>query len=135
LALTDLTCVACQTRRLKIDLSPFPPSIRSRNNTQIILNGSAYSPEAYVAFRWPWMLGLVLVNVASLIFLVLVIVVNGRRRLFAWKSSSIPTLYALAPDDRKLVNGLREPDLMEKEAERLTMSLRADGREARLFVM
>jgi len=81
------------------------------------------------------MLGLILVNVTSLIFLILVIVVNGRRRLFAWKSSSIPTLYALAPDDRKLVNGLREPDLMEREAERLTMSLRGDGREARLFVM
>ena len=81
------------------------------------------------------MLGLVLVEVASLIFLVLVIIINGRRRLFAWKSSSIPTLYALAPDGRKLVNGLGEPEIMEKEAERLTMSLRGDGREARLFVM
>jgi len=121
-----------------------PPSFSIRSNpgnpssdniTSSITNGTAYTQQAYVEFFWPWVLPLVIVDVACLVFMLLVIFINGRRRLYAWKSSSIPTLNALARDDRKLLNGLRGPDVMEEAAESMTMSLRADGREARLFVM
>ena len=108
---------------------------RTGNDTQIFVPGTGYSLESFVSCEWSWLLPLLIVEIASLIFLLVVIVMNGRQQLYAWKSSSLPTLCALGPDDRKMLRGLRKPDRMREAAESYRMSFRSDGRDVRISLM
>lgn len=81
-----------------------------------VVNGTVYTPQAFVRVHWPWIAVLSLQMGFTAVFLLLTILSTAARKMQVFKSSSLATLVALGPEVREELGGMGRVDGLRERA-------------------
>ncbi|KAH8904952.1 hypothetical protein BR93DRAFT_882125 [Coniochaeta sp. PMI_546] len=103
-------------------------AVHFTSTTDPVIDGTAYTPQAFVKVHWGWISVLSLQLGFTLVFLFLTILATGRKGMQVFKSSSLATLCALRPEVRNELGGMGGFERLRSRARRMRVRLeRGDG--------
>ena len=105
-------------------LTNMPSSMRQ--NSDITLEGKAYTNQTVVMVQWAWFTIPAFFGVLSLAFFITTVIHQHRHGTVAWKSSSIAVALAVSDEVRNAMKGSRTTSEFEDRAEDIVVRLEKD---------
>jgi hypothetical protein len=93
------------------------------STTTPLVNGTVFTPQAFVHIHWGWISLLSLQLGFASLFLLLTVLSTNKSRMQVLKGSSLATLCALRPDVREEMGGIGGFDRLRRKARRIKVRL------------